>query len=103
MLHDSEMRKLLDKCGNDRDNNQRWRDHACRGGNAAENAVRLVADERGRVHRDNARGALTDGVVVHQLVLSRPAAIFNDLALQNRQHGIAAAERAYANPCKREV
>ena len=38
VLHDSEMRKLLDKCGNDRDNNQRWRDHACRGGNAAENA-----------------------------------------------------------------
>ena len=97
------MRKLLDKCGDNRDNNQRWRDHARRGGNAAENAVRLVADERGGVHRDNARGALTDGVVVHQLVLSCPAAVFNDLALQNRQHGIAAAECAHANPCKREV
>ena len=46
---------------------------------------------------------LTDGVVVHQLVLSRPVAVFNDLALQNRQHGIAAAECAYANPCKCEV
>ena len=46
---------------------------------------------------------LTDGVVVHQLVLGRPVAVFNDLALQNRQHGIAAAERAYANPCKCEV
>ena len=103
MLHDSEMRKLLDKCGDNRDNNQRWRDHARRGGNAAEDAVRFVADERGGVHRDNARGALTDGVVVHQLVLSCPAAIFNDLALQNRQHGIAAAECAHANPCKREV
>ena len=47
--------------------------------------------------------AMIDGVIVHQLVLSRPVAFFNDLALQNRQHGIAAAERAYANPCKREV
>ena len=59
-----------------------------------------VADKGRGVDRDNTRRALADGVVVHQLVFGRPAALFHDLALQNRQHGVAAAEGAHAHFCK---
>ena len=80
----------------DRDDDERRENHACGRGDRAGNAAQAIADERRGIDRDDTRRALADGVVVHQLVLSRPAALFYDLALQDRQHGVAAAEGAHA-------
>ena len=102
VLHDRKVRELLDKCGDDRNDNERRRDNTGGGRNAAERALCLIADECCGVYCDDTRGTLTDGVVVHQLVLSRPAAVFDDFALQNGQHGVAAAECAAADARKGE-
>ena len=90
------MGELLNERSDDRDDDERGENHACGRGDRAGNAAQAVADERRGIDRDDARRALADGVIVHQLVLSRPTALFYDLALQDRQHGVAAAEGAHA-------
>ena len=65
---------------------------------AARRARDLIADEGGRVHRDDAGGALPHRVVVHQLFRACPAVPVHDLPFQDGDHGIAAAEGHDADP-----
>ena len=59
-----------------------------------------VPAESGGVHGDDARGALGDGVEVQQLLLGQPALFGYQLPLKKREHGVAAAETAGADPGK---
>jgi len=91
-LHRFDMLKVFDKRRNDRDNNNRRCNDAERGKDSADNTLALIADKGCRVDGNDARRTLADGEIVHQLLLGRPLALVHNLALQNRQHGVAAAE-----------
>ena len=67
-----------------------------------DSSVGLIADKGGGIDCDYTGRALADGIIIHQLVLSSPAAVFNDLPLEQGQHGIATAKRAYTDAGKGE-
>ena len=62
------------------------------GHEAAERTLAVLADEGRGVDHDDAGQALGHGVVVHDLLVGRPAVVLDDVALQYGQHGVAAAE-----------
>ena len=57
-----------------------------------EDVLTTSTDIIGGVDGDDAGGALADGVIVHQLLLCRPAVLLHDHPLDKAQHGISAAE-----------
>ena len=97
--------KVLDEGGNDRNDDQGREYHAQGGNDASSDAGGPLAHKGSRIHRDDTRGTLSDGVVVHQLLLRSPAALFHDFSLEHREHGVAAAkgQAADAGKGKEEV
>ena len=86
------MGKRVDDPGQGRNDDKRREHHAQGGRDAADDAPALLADKRGGVHGDDAGGTLADGKVIGQLLIGGPALVLHHLPLQDRQHGIAAAE-----------
>lgn len=55
-------------------------------------AFEFEANERGNVDGDHAGRDLADGIVIHEVVLSRPVAVLDNFSLKNRQDGVPSAE-----------
>ena len=75
-----------------KDNQDRREHDAQRRNDAACDSLMLPADKSCRIHGNDARRALPDRIVVHQFFFRSPVLLFDNFPLQNRQHGIAAAE-----------
>ena len=94
------MGKVGQQRRNNGDDHERRRHNAKRSKNRAGEFFLLEADKRRRVDRNDAGRALADGEVVQELFLGGPFFLFHDLALQKRQHGVAAAEGKKPDPKK---
>lgn len=101
ILHGGDVGKIAQQRRNNGDDHERWRNDAERGKDRAGELFLLEADKRRSVDRNDAGRALTDGEIVQKLFLRGPVFLFHDLALQKRQHGVAAAEGEQPDPEKR--
>ena len=101
ILHGGDVRKVAQQRRNNGDDHERRRNDAERGKDRAGELFLLEADKRRGVDRNDAGRALADGEVVQHLFLRGPFLLFYDLALQKRQHGVAAAEGEQPDPEKR--
>lgn len=78
---------------NDQDDDERGDDDAQRRGHGAGVAARLVADEDRRVEGDGARDGLGQRQQVEEFgAADLPVGVALDLGLDERNHGVAAAE-----------
>ena len=94
MLYQGGVGEAAEKCGDEGDDDE-GREHQAQGGDAAAGAAPvLVSHKGGRVHGNDAGGALADGKVVGELLLGGPALLLHHLALEDGEHGVAAAEGA---------
>ena len=92
MDHHRIIGKVLQKGGDDANNDHGRENDADGGDDTADNALAFCADKGCGVDGDNAGGALADCVVVGEFFFGGPAAVVDQLTLEDRQHRIAAAE-----------
>ena len=96
------MRKVLDKCRDDRDNDQGREYNAQSRDDTANGAGKSLSDKGRRIYRDNARGTLADRVIVHKFLFCCPVSLLNDLSLEDRKHRVSTAKGKTADAGKRK-
>ena len=96
------MRKVLDKCCDDRDNDQGREYNAQSRDDTANGAGKSLSDKGRRIYRDNARGTLADRVIVHKFLFCCPVSLLNDLSLEDRKHRVSTAKGKTTDSGKRK-
>ena len=89
--------KLLEEHGNDQDDEERGQGSGQSRTRCSFSFMQLIADESADVDGEDAGTALGNGNQVEQLLLLHPLVLLCHLGLDNRNHGIAAAEGDHAN------
>ena len=103
ILDDRQVGKALQEGGDDQDNDNGHGDKAQCGGDGTCHPFSAASYKGRNIEGDQTGGALPDGKIIGQILGRGPAAVLDQIALEQRQHGVSAAEVDGADPQEGEV
>ena len=103
ILDDRQVGKALQEGCDDQDNDNGHGDKAQCGGDGTCHPFSAASYKGRNIEGDQTGGALPDGKIIGQILGRGPAAVLDQIALEQRQHGVSAAEVDGADPQEGEV